>query len=233
VLTEPMSDADIAAVIAAFGQAAGDAQRLGFDGIELHAAHGYLVDQFFWHVTNRRDDRFGGDLGARTTFAADVVRACRRAVGDGWPILLRFSQWKLQDYAAKLATTPAELERLLTPLVDAGVDVFDCSTRYFWQTEFADSPLTLAGWTKKVTGLPVIAVGAVWQRGDFLTHGAASPVPPEQRLAQAAEMIERGEVDCLAVGRALLADPEWAIKIQCGQYDRIRPFSTAALADLS
>lgn len=76
---------------------------MGFDGIEIHGAHGYLIDQFFWEGTNKRTDRYGGDLVGRTTFAVEVIEACRKAVGPDFPIVLRFSQWKLGAYDEKLA----------------------------------------------------------------------------------------------------------------------------------
>ncbi|MEJ0041447.1 MAG: hypothetical protein WDM81_04250 [Rhizomicrobium sp.] len=76
----------------------------GGDASELHGAHGYLIDQFFWEGTNRRGDKYGGSLEARSNFAADIARAVRAAVGPDFPILLRFSQWKQQDFAARLRT---------------------------------------------------------------------------------------------------------------------------------
>jgi 2,4-dienoyl-CoA reductase-like NADH-dependent reductase (Old Yellow Enzyme family) len=230
---EPMSDTDVACVIDAFASAAGDAKRLGFDGVELHAAHGYLIDQFFWGVTNHRTDLYGGDIPQRTRFAVEIVKACRERVGEAFPILLRFSQWKLQDYAARLVTTPHELERFLSPLVDAGVDVFDCSTRRFWKPEFEHSDLNLAGWTRKISGRPVITVGAIWQQGDFLTLRQTDGGSTACRLRKAAVMVGEGHVDLVAVGRALLADPEWVVKIREGRADDVRAFSDQALAALA
>jgi len=144
---EPMTQAEIDAVVEAFAQAAEAAQRTGFDGIEIHGAHGYLIDQFFWEGTNRRADKYGGDLASRTRFAAEIIRECRRRTGPRFPILLRFSQWKQQDYAARLAATPQELARFLEPLAAAGLDGFHSSTRLFWEPEFEGSDLNLAGWT--------------------------------------------------------------------------------------
>ena len=135
-VSEPMAEAEIEAVAAAYAQAAADAERLGFDGVELHGAHGYLIDQFFWAETNWRADRYGGDQVARTRFAVEVVRAIRARVARDFPLIFRFSQWKLQDYAARMIDTPAGLEAFLAPLVDAGVDVFHCSQRRFWLPEF-------------------------------------------------------------------------------------------------
>ncbi|MEI4884133.1 12-oxophytodienoate reductase, partial [Klebsiella pneumoniae] len=87
---------DIADVIRGFANSAKYAKALGFDGVELHGAHGYVIDQFFWDGTNRRTDRFGGSLENRVNFAREIVKAVRQEVGQGFPILLRFSQWKQQ-----------------------------------------------------------------------------------------------------------------------------------------
>ncbi len=90
-----MSEEDIADTVSAFAQAAADAKRLGFDTLELHGAHGYLIDQFFWPGTNKRTDAYGGaTIRERSRFAADIVRAVRAAVGPDFPLILRVSQWK-------------------------------------------------------------------------------------------------------------------------------------------
>ena len=101
--TAAMTDSEIAEVIDAYARSAAHAAELGFDGIAIHGAHGYLLDNFLWHGTNLRTDRWGGDHRGRATFVVEVVRAIRRAVGDQLPILLRFSQFKMQDYKARLA----------------------------------------------------------------------------------------------------------------------------------
>ena len=231
-VVEPMTEAEIAAVIAAYAQAAADARRLGFDGVELHGAHGYLIDQFFWEGTNLRTDRYGGDMVARTRFAVEVIQACRRAVGPDFPILLRFSQWKQQDYTARLATTPELLARFLAPLNDAGVDIFHCSTRRFWEPEFEGSALNLAGWTRKLTGKPVITVGSVSLDNDMVAafRGKAAATTSIDKLIA---MFEREEVDLVAVGRALLVDPEWAVKVRDNRMHDLLPFTPEALRSLS
>src|SRR5262249_2483368 len=149
-VAEPMTESEIADVIAAFAKSAGYAKAMGFDGVELHGAHGYIIDEFFWDGTNQRADKFGGSIEKRTEVAVEIARAVRKIVGEAFPILLRFSQWKQQDFEARLATSPAELERFLKPMVDAGVDCFHCSTRRFWEPEFPEtsSDMNLAGWAK-------------------------------------------------------------------------------------
>lgn len=232
-VAEPMSDADVADVIAGFANSARYAQELGFDGVELHGAHGYLIDQFFWDGTNERSDRYGGSLADRANFAADITRAVRQAVGPDFPILLRFSQWKQQDFGARLAHTPDELESFLRPLVDAGVDILHCSTRRFWEPEFPElgSDMNLAGWTRKLSGLPTISVGSVSLNMDFITafRQAGAEISSIDKLI---EMMERGDFDLIAVGRALIVNPDWANKVKAGKLSELTPYSPEALATL-
>ena len=225
------SEAEIARVIEAYGKAAGDAKRLGFAGVEIHAAHGYLIDQFFYAETNLRTDRYGEGIAERTRFGCEVVQACRQAVGEEFPIFLRFSQWKGFDYSARLAKTPEELATFLQPLVDAGVDVFHCSTRRFWEPEFEGPNLNLAGWTKKLTGKPVITVGSVGLDTDFTTTFRERKNAGVTRIDLLAEMIARGEADLVAVGRALLNDPAWVKKIREGRQPS--PFDVGTLKVLT
>jgi 2,4-dienoyl-CoA reductase-like NADH-dependent reductase (Old Yellow Enzyme family) len=229
---DPMSEADVRAVVRAFADAARSARELGFDAVEVHGAHGYLIDQFFWEGLNERDDAYGGDLEARTRFGAEIVAAIRRETGNDFPLIFRFSQWKLQDYAAKLARTPEELDAFLRPLSAAGVDAFHCSQRRFWEPEFEGSELNLAGWTKKLTGKPTITVGSVGLSGEFIAaFGGESShaVGLDDLLAR----LERDEFDLVAVGRALLVDPAWTRKIHEGRYAELESFSREALATLS
>ena len=228
-----MTQGDIDAVIRAYGEAAASAKRLGFDGLEIHAAHGYLIDQFFWEGTNQRSDRYAGSIAARTTFAVEVLREVRRAVGAEYPVVLRFSQWKLQDYSAKLATTPQELEEMLKPLVDAGVDAFHCSSRRFWDAEFAGSNLNLAGWTKKLTGLPTVTVGSVTLNEEFMTTFRSDEGAAVTGLADLVERLARGEFDLVALGRALIVNPDWPKQVRDGKIGELRPFHRDALATLA
>jgi 2,4-dienoyl-CoA reductase-like NADH-dependent reductase (Old Yellow Enzyme family) len=230
--TNPMSEREITDVIAAYAQAAAEAERLGFDGVELHSAHGYLIDQFFWDGTNQRTDRYGGDVIARTRFAVEIIKACRRAVGPDFPIVLRISQWKISDYTAKLAATPELLSRFLAPLADAGVDVFHCSTRRFWEPEFEGSSLNLAGWTKKLTGKPTITVGSVGLDNDFKSFVTEGKGAANANIDRLIEMLDRKEFDLVAVGRALLVDPAWASKIRDNRTDELVPFTLDALRTL-
>ena len=233
---EPMTDEAVAETVAAFAQGAADAERLGFDCAELHGAHGYLLDQFLWSGTNERGDAFGGaTLPERSRFAADAVRAVRKAVSADFPILLRLSQWKQQDYAARLAHTPDEMADWLVPLVEAGVDVLHCSQRRFWEPEFpevdGEEGLNFAGWAKKLTGAPTITVGSVGLSGEFIAaFGGESSTPAS--LDGLLRRLEREEFDLVAVGRALISDPEWALKVRDRRDAELRDFTRESLATL-
>ncbi|MFD3508759.1 NADH:flavin oxidoreductase [Nocardia sp. NPDC058666] len=227
-----MTRRDLDDVISAFAEAAAAAERIGFDGVELHGAHGYLLDQFLWERTNRRDDLYGGDSVARTRFAAEIVAAVRAVVSPDFPVIFRYSQWKQEAYDARLAQTPQELEAILAPLVTAGVDAFHASTRRYWLPEFDGSDLNLAGWTKKLTGKPTITVGSVGLDGDFL-HAFRGQGAELGNLDNLLDRMERDEFDMVAVGRALLQDPEWAAKVLAGRVDELKPYDAAALKTLS
>lgn len=233
---ETMSDEDIADTIAAFGRAAADAKRLGFDTFEIHGAHGYLIDQFFWAATNTRTDKFGGaTLKERSRFAAEIVKSTREAVGPDFPIILRLSQWKQQDFTVRLADTPDAMTDWLVPLVEAGVDILHCSQRRFWEPEFpeidGEAGLNFAGWAKKLTGAATISVGSVGLSSDFMGafNGESSQTTSLNNLI---ERMERAEFDLIAVGRAILGDPHWVTKVRMGDTAALQDFSPAALSDL-
>ncbi|MBY0510456.1 MAG: 12-oxophytodienoate reductase [Rhodospirillaceae bacterium] len=238
IVGAPMTESDIAAVVSAFGDAAENAQRLGFDGVEIHGGHGSLIDQFFWDRTNLRTDGYGGDLRRRTRFAVEVISECRRRVGPGFPIFMRISQFKMMDYTAQLAATPGELADWLEPLADAGIDLFDCSQRRFWQPVFPDSALNLAGWVKKITGRPTMTCGGVGLGQAAPTFGdagayTATAVTSTEDLDRISGMLDRGEVDLVAVARAVLGDPAWAAKIREGRAGEVVPFTDAAFMSLA
>ncbi|MGV9283054.1 NADH:flavin oxidoreductase [Streptomyces sp. NPDC003730] len=227
-----MTRSDLDDVVGAFAESAAAAERLGFDGVEIHGAHGYLVDQFLWSGTNRRTDAYGGDPVARTKFAAEIVAAVRERVSADFPVIFRYSQWKQEAYDARLAETPEELEAILSPLAAAGVDAFHASTRRYWVPEFEDSDLNLAGWTKKLTGKTAITVGSVGLDGDFTKafQGQGAPVGSLDNLL---DRMERDEFDLVAVGRALLQDPQWAEKVLAGRFEALAPYDAAAIRTLS
>lgn len=224
-----------------YAHSAANARDVGFDAVEIHGAHGYLLDEFFWERTNLRTDEYGGSLAERTRFPAEVVAAVREAVGPDYPIIFRFSQWKGTDYTASIVEDPTQLAELLTPLVDAGVDMLHPSTRRHYVPAFEDHPedhseghsegheagLSLAGWTKKVTGVPVIAVGSVGLDTQFRSEKRGEVIAPAP-IDRLVEQFEAGEFDVVAVGRALLADPTWVNRLRRGELDGFGGYDAAA-----
>ncbi|UXJ50184.1 NADH:flavin oxidoreductase [Pseudomonas citronellolis] len=236
VPSAPMSDSDIQDVIDAYARSAVYARLCGFDGIAIHGAHGYLIDTFLWSVTNQRTDSWGGGRRERSRFAVEVVRAIRQAVGPDMPILFRFSQWKQQDFKAKLANSPSELEEILLPIAEAGVDVFDASVRYFNRAEFSDLPgndglLNLAGWAKKITGRLSMTVGGVGLSNGMYDSNKQGGSTASDNLGLLMERFGRGEFDLVGVGRSLLHDPDWTRKARLGE--AFDPFSNESLKVLT
>lgn len=220
---------ELPAMAQLYADSAVTAQQLGFDAVEIHGAHGYLLDEFFWERTNRRTDGYGGSAAERTRFPAEVVAAVRAAVGPDYPIIFRFSQWKGTDYAASLVDDPTQLNELLTPLIDAGVDVLHPSTRRHYVPGFPehDSELSLAGWTKKVTGMPVIAVGSVGLETQFRSEKKGELIAPAP-VDRLVEQFDAGEFDVVAIGRALLADPTWVNRLRDGNLDGFAGYDVVA-----
>ena len=216
VPSQVMTEEIIADVIAGFARSARNAMAVGFDGIAIHGAHGYLVDNFLWDQTNLRRDRWGGDRGGRAAFARELVKAIRAEIGEGPPIIFRFSQWKQQDARARLGETPSELEEVLGPISDAGVDMFDGSQRYFDRPEYDGSSLNLAGWAKKITGKPSMTVGGVGITQGRFDTAEAKAAALSANIAAVSARLERGEFDLVGVGRSLLHDAGWTNKLRLG-----------------
>jgi 2,4-dienoyl-CoA reductase-like NADH-dependent reductase (Old Yellow Enzyme family) len=226
---QPATQQEIDEVIDAYAKAAVSAKALGFDGVELHAGHGYLLDQFFWAQSNLRTDRYGGGVADRTRLAVEIVAEIKRRTGPDYPVILRFSQWKMHDFGARLFTTPSDLEAFVHPLVEAGVDAFHASQRRFWEGEFG-ADLNLAGWARKLSGKRAITVGSVTLKRDLIESLGGSGSDAADNLPRLREMMMRGDFDFVAVGRALITNPSWPRQVQNGL--PISPFAESALAQL-
>jgi 2,4-dienoyl-CoA reductase-like NADH-dependent reductase (Old Yellow Enzyme family) len=227
-----MTDVAIADTIAAFARAAAVARRMGFNSLEIQGGHGYLIDQFFWNDTNTRTDLYGGKtLAQRSRFAADVVKEIRKQVGEDFALIIRISQWRFSDYESKLAKTPQELEAWLSPLADAGIDIFHCSTRRFWKPEFEGSDLNLAGWVKKLTGKATITVGSVGLDKDVTTLYKGENAAPAS-IEELVRRMDNNEFDLVAVGRTILADAHWVQKIRENRMDELQGFDKKVLGEL-
>lgn len=212
------------------------AQAIGACGVEVHAAHGYFLDQFLWHGSNLRDDGYGGpDMAHRARFPAEIVAAIRAACGPDFVISLRFSQWKEVDYAARVAPTPADLATMAGLFRAAGVDVLHASTRRFWEPEWDGDNRNLAGWTKAGGGLPVITVGSVGLDTDVMDvfmKGVDPGARVEVAIGELAAGMAAGDYDMVAVGRALIGDPDFVTKVAAGDYGAIRTFRRDDLGKL-
>ena len=219
---------DLEQIRDAFVRAAVDAKRIGADGVEIHACHGYLLDLFLWAETNRRDDGYGGDdILARVRFPQEIVAAIRDATGPDFVISFRFSQWKEVDFDARIVDTAEELALLLGALKTAGVDVFHPSTRRFQVPEWPGSDLGLAGWTRRLGGKPVIAVGSVGLDIDLMSNlfGADAKPSGASGIEELLRRFNRQEFDLVAVGRAVIGDADWVNKVRDHRYHELRPFS--------
>ena len=220
---------DIKETIDAYASDAKICQELGFDGVEIHGAHGYLIDNFLWGGTNIREDSYGGSIQKRSQFVSDIIKAVKENVDDKFIVGLRFSQWKQHDFSAKLASTPDDLKKILMPPVEAGLDFLHSSMRRFWESEFEGSDENLAYWTKKISNIPTIGVGSVGLDSDFIDMTA--PATPTS-INKAIEDISNNKYDLIAVGRALLSDHEWVIKMKEGRLNDVIPYTKEALLNL-
>ena len=185
---------EIASVVGQFAAAARRVKQAGFDGVEIHSAHGYLLNQFFSPITNRRTDEYGGDVLGRIRIHLEVIAAVRGAVGVGYPILLRLGASDLRDGGTRIEDSVAaavEFER-------AGIDLIDVTgglSGYIWPGH--DEPgyfAELSAPIKAAVSIPVM-----------LTGGVTEPEHAEELLA-------RGVADLIGVGRAMLKDSGWAVR---------------------
>lgn len=158
---EPMNKQRMDEVKASYGRAAANAKLLGFDAIEINASQGSLIEQFLREETNHRSDEYGGSITARARFACEVIHTVRKTVGRNYPIILRLSQWTPEEGKPPLVATATEAEQLLTPMNEAGVDIFHCDSKHFTYPAFPGSPLTFASWVRLLTHKPTICSGGI------------------------------------------------------------------------
>ena len=237
VYVEPkaMDAADIAAVTAAFTAAVGRAKRAGFDGVLFHGASGYLIHEFFNADSNRRTDAYNGDAAARARFAADIVAAARREVGSDFPLLMGLSQFAVNDFAWQTWPDPQALGDALAVLKAAGVDGFHVAAHRIGTPTFSpqDDPAQhgLAWHVRTLSGLPVSAAGGVTYStgiGESLMGVETQVTDP----AEAADALRTGDADLIAVGRAMLANPDWTAKVRAGGWQDLAPFRREMLGEL-
>ncbi|WP_330284994.1 NADH:flavin oxidoreductase [Streptomyces sp. NBC_00588] len=195
-----MSDDDIETAVQGFAAAAVNARRAGFDGVEVHAANGYLLDQFLTDYTDLRDDSYGGPVSHRIRLTAQVVERIRALVPDeGFVLGVRLSQTKVNDFQYRWAGA-GDARVVFTSLADVGADYLHIASegRDWIETARLDDGDTITALAKKVTGLPVIANGGMHD------------------LDQAAQLLEGGHADVLSLGRGALANPDLPNKVAGG-----------------
>jgi 2,4-dienoyl-CoA reductase-like NADH-dependent reductase (Old Yellow Enzyme family)/thioredoxin reductase len=205
---EPLSIGGIQRLVKEFGDAARRAYQAGFELIEIHGAHGYLVNQFLSRFSNIRDDEYGGDVAGRTRFAKEIVEEVRKRVGNDLPISFKISA---EEYVDSGLTTKESIE-ILKILVKAGIDLVQVSAGNDVTAEWISQPMFMekgcltesARQVKKSLDIPVMAVGRI----------------NEPHIAN--EIIKKKKADLICIGRGLLADPEMPRKAMEGRLDEIR-----------
>jgi 2,4-dienoyl-CoA reductase-like NADH-dependent reductase (Old Yellow Enzyme family) len=225
-----MSAQDLDETKKAYVKAALIAQELGAHGIEVHSCHGYLLDLFLWHETNKRMDDYGGTtLTERAAYPAEIVAAIREATGPDFVISFRFSQWKEVDYAAKIARHPDELGPFLERIERAGANLFNVSTRRFDAPAWPelDPRRSLASWVKGMTRVPVVAIGSVGLSTDWARDMLDDQEPRlqiEDDLVRVRRGLEAGDFDLIAAGRAQVANPQLVNRVRDGALSELRSF---------
>ncbi len=181
--------------IAGFAQAARHACEAGFDGVEIHGANGYLLDQFLTEGINQRSDRYGGSVRQRLTLITEVIQAVRAQVGASFTVGLRISQGKVNDFGHKWRGGVDEAADIFGTLGALPLDYLHTTEFEAWQPAFDDGGPSLAALATRHAGLPVIANG-----------GLHDP-------AQAAGMIARGEAQMVSLGRGALTHADWPARV--------------------
>lgn len=214
-----MSESDIEDAVGGFAEAAQRAASAGFDGVEVHGANGYLLDQFLTDYTNRRTDSYGGGIAERVQLILEVVRAVRASVGSTLLLGVRIAQAKVNDFEHKWAGGQSDAEAVFSSLADAGADYIHTTEFEAWQPAFGSGP-SLAALAKQLSHLPVIANGSL--------HDPA----------RASALLAAGDVDLVSIGRGALGDPSFADRVRRNQpvssFDpnMLKPLATLGNADV-
>jgi len=207
-LPKALTITEIREVVLAFGNGAKRAKEAGFDAVDVHGAHGYLIAQFMSAFYNRRTDGYGGDLRGRIRFPIEVLREIRKNVGEDFPIIFRFSA----DERIPDGRTVEESVAIAPLLVEAGADCLSITTGMNFQRLCTVPPM---GHEK---GLNINAAAAVKQAVDVPVIVAGKMNDP----ILAESVLEGSKADLIAIGRGLIADPELPTKLKENQLDDIR-----------
>ncbi|ASY82551.1 NADH:flavin oxidoreductase [Pectobacterium polaris] len=194
-----LTEEDIQGIIGSFAEAASRAVcEAGFDGVEIHGANGYLLDQFFTDYTNHRTDKWGGDIAGRFSLSLEVIKAVRNRVGKDVPVGIRISQGKVNDFYHKWANGEDDARVVFTLLAESGVDYIHLTEYEAWKPAFEGNPLSLVELARKYAPeITIIANGSLHD-------------------ANRAEEVMQSGADLIALGRGALANHDWPIRIQKG-----------------
>ncbi|RFU66668.1 NADH:flavin oxidoreductase [Peribacillus glennii] len=196
---EEMSLNDIDDVKRGFVNAAKNAKQAGFDGVEVHGANGYILDQFLTDYTNHRDDQYGGSTENRVKLLVEVLQEIRNEVGEDFPVGIRISQAKVNDANHKWTGKEADAEIIFKNLANAGADFIHITEPKAYEPAFDDSSSTLVQLAKRYGQVPVIANGSLED--------------PEK----AEEIITSGYADIISLGKGALANQDWVNKVNSNQ----------------
>lgn len=212
-MPEAMSAGDISEAIQGFAKAARRAQQAGFDGVEVHGANGYLLDQFLTAPTNLREDRYGGSLANRLRLTADVVQAIRRATTEPFVVGVRSSQGKVNDFTHKWEGGEADAAQIFGMLGALPVDYVHTTEFEAWRPAFGEHGASLASLARRHVSVPVLANGSL------------------QDGAQAAGMLARQEADFVSLGRGALTHADWPARLRAGKVQET--FDSGLLAPIA
>jgi 2,4-dienoyl-CoA reductase-like NADH-dependent reductase (Old Yellow Enzyme family)/thioredoxin reductase len=205
---EVLTEAGIHDLVMKFGDAAERAVDAGFELVEIHGGHGYLINQFLSPYSNIREDKYGGSTEGRSRFAVEIIEEIQRRIGKDYPLSFKISA---QEFVEN-GLTVAESIKILKILSGSGLDVVQVSAGNDATPEWISQPMYMeracladsAATVKEALHIPVMAVGRI-----------NDPVLAE-------ELLSRGMADLICMGRGLLADPELPRKAQEGRLDEIR-----------
>lgn len=190
---------DIAEVKQHFVDAAIRAKSVGFDGVELHGANGYLLDAFLTAYTNERHDEYGGTTENRVRFLVEAIQDVKKAVGENFVVGIRISQAKVNNFSYKWPAKEQDAQIIFESLGQAGADYIHITEYQAWQPAFETGSDSLVALAKKYSQLPILANGQLDQ--------------PER----AYEMIDNGHADLVTLGKGALANHDWVKKINNGE----------------
>jgi len=201
-----LTEAEIARLVQCFAQGVLRAKKAGFDGVEIHGAHGYLISQFLSAASNRREDRYGGSLENRARFLIEILEAVRREVGRDYPVWCRINSI---EEGVENGITIEETKQVARMIEKAGADAIHLSIltvgeMYLPMAEPSGRVLPLAEAVRKEVSIPIITVRRI-----------------DPSLGETA--LQKGQTDFIAFGRPMLADPEFAKKLVLGNLDDIKP----------